>query len=90
MNKRKGYEFSNGVRGKALDKEGLENGSVHHIIPVSVCRELGIPGWLCSSQANAKAYPDYETHMREAEHELSLNEYKTIAQGLLGWIDKLF
>jgi hypothetical protein len=61
---------------------------INHKIPVHVAKKLGIPPDLVRTQNNAEALtkPD---HLDFHKNELTVEEYKTLAQSILGWVRNL-
>lgn len=93
---RRGKEFPDTVKDSAIRKWHKENPGrskekleVDHVIPIHVGNRLGIPSALLKSRANAEAKTQKE-HKEKHRNELSDEEYKTLAQALLGWIGNLF
>ena len=90
------YEFSQRTKDSAVNKwrwnnpdrddEDLE---VDHIVPVWAAKELGIPADLVRTDDNARALTVGE-HKDRHRNESDLEEYRSLAQSILGWIDGLF
>lgn len=93
---RKGAEFNRRTKEQAKRKWRRKNPGredeelqVHHKVAVHAGRKLGIPKRVLKSPKNAVAMPAPD-HKAYHENEPTLEEYKTIAQGLLGLTQKTF
>lgn len=91
MSRRGYYEFPKRVRKEAIRKWHKDNPGnkdqvleVHHKVPVKIARKLKIPPRLVRIPDNAQAVTP-EEHKKIHENELTLDEYRILAQALLGW-----
>lgn len=96
MARRGRYDFPRSVKDKAkadwrANHPGCEdtNLEVHHRIPVHFAKDAGIPPDLVRIQDNAVALTRRE-HKDFHRNEPTDEEYRTIVQGILGWIGGLF
>jgi len=90
------YEFSDRTKEAARRKWHAENPGnedanleVDHLVAVWFAKKHGIPHQQITSGANAKALRQKE-HKAKHRNEPTEEEYKTLAQGLLGIIKRLF
>ncbi len=90
------YEFSQRTKNTAISRWHWEHPGredekleVHHIIPVRVAITLDIPPTLVRTADNAQAMPVAE-HKEKHQNEPSLEEYRLLAQSILGWHGNLF
>lgn len=89
MSKRKGCEFSKRIKEEErLDWHKRNPGNpdaeleVHHIVPISIARELGVPRDRIRSQRNAVAVEKgFHKELHDNEDE---ETYKVLAQALIG------
>jgi len=95
MSRRGSYEFPKYVKEEAKRKWRRDNPDredepleVHHQIPVKIAKKLKIPPYLVRVSDNAIAVTKDE-HKEIHENELTLDEYKILAQALLGWTRNL-
>lgn len=89
------YEFPKSVRERAVERYYAENPEsenelleVHHQVPVWWAKKEQIPSALVRVQANAIAVPR-DDHKEIHRNELSDDEYRTLAQAVLGWVRNL-
>ncbi len=55
----------------------------HHLIPIYIAREIELPNVAIRNLANCEILCD-DCHKETHENELSIEEYKALAQSLLG------
>lgn len=90
------YEFTQTTRNRAIEKWREENPEadddinleVHHKVPVWWAKKNNIPSTLVRIQDNAVALSRDE-HKEVHRNELSDDEYRTLAQSILGWVRNL-
>lgn len=90
------YEFDKRTKDEAFSRWHAENPGnedanleIHHRIPVHFAKKEGIPPDLVRTQDNAVAVTRDE-HKEIHRNEPSDEEYKTLAQSILGWVGGLF
>lgn len=95
MSRRGRYEFPNRVKEHARTewhKANPENEDakleVDHIVPVWYAKKNNIPPDLVRTGDNARALTVPE-HKERHRNEPTEEEYRTIAQGILGWVKNL-
>ena len=95
MSRRGRFEFAERTKDTARNNWHAKNPDrqnealeVNHKIPIHVAKKLGIPPDLVRTQDNAEALtkPD---HLEFHRNELTIDEYRTLAQSLLGWVKNL-
>jgi hypothetical protein len=93
---RRGAEFDRYTKDEAIAKWRANHPErvneklvVHHRVSIHAGQKLGIPNAVLKSAQNAQAMPKSE-HKEYHRNEPTLEEYAIIAQGLLGFVGRLF